>query len=83
MYIVSNVKVAINEKNLKSLVAKKLKINEKDIISCSYYKKAIDARDKNNVFYLCHFLVSFNKNVINKVIKNKDVKLSDLMRRAN
>ena len=74
MYIVSNVKVAINEKNLKSLVAKKLKINEKDIISCSYYKKAIDARDKNNVFYLCHFLVSFNKNVINKVIKNKDVK---------
>ena len=74
MYIVSNVKVAINEKNLKSLVAKKLKINEKDIISCSYYKKAIDARDKNNVFYLCHFLVSFNKNVINKIIKNKDVK---------
>ena len=74
MYIVSNVKMEIDEYNIKGIIANKLKINVNDIISYSYYKKAIDARDKNHVFYLCHFLVEFKNNVINKVIRNKDVK---------
>ena len=71
---VANTKLEINETDIKSVIAKKLKISSKDVISFSYYKKAIDARDKNHVFFLCHFLVEFSAQVINKVIKNKDVK---------
>ena len=75
MYIVSNVKIEINENNIKEVISKKLKVSSNDIISFSYYKKAIDARDKNHVFYICHFLVDIKKNVIGKVSKNKDVKI--------
>ena len=75
MYIVNNVKVGLDETNITKLIANKLKIKDSDIKSYKYYKKAIDSRDKENIFFLCHFLVDVNANVTNKVIRNKDVKI--------
>ena len=74
MYIVSNVKLELDDENIKDKIAKKLKIDSKYILSYKYYKKAIDSRDKGHVFFLCHFIVDFDSKIINKVIKNKDIK---------
>lgn len=75
MYIVNNVKLELDENNIKSKIAKKLNINESDILTFKYYKKAIDSRDKNHVFFLCHFLIEVNDRVVKKIEKNKDVKM--------
>lgn len=75
MYIVSNVKIKLNEQNIVHQIAKKLMINPKDILNFKYYKKAIDCRDKENIFFLCHFLVEIDKQVEKKIIKNKDVRM--------
>lgn len=75
MYIVSNVKVEINETDIKKTIANKLRIKTCDIVSFSFYKKAIDARDKNHVFFMCHFLVEFSPSILSRIIKNKDVKI--------
>lgn len=74
MIIVSNVKIELNETNILEKIASKLKIGIKDIVNFRYYKKAIDSRDKNHVFFLCHFLVKVNETVKKRVLKNKDVK---------
>lgn len=74
MYIVSNIKIELDDKNIKSKIAKKLNITIDDILSYKYYKKAIDSRDKNHIFFLCHFIVDVNKKVLSKILKNKDVK---------
>ncbi len=74
MYIVSNVRIELDDKEIKQRIAKKLNVSSKDILNFKYYKKAIDSRDKNHVFFLCHFIVDVNQKVISKIIKNKDVK---------
>lgn len=74
MYIVNNVKIELDENNVKLQIAKKLKIKESDILSYKYYKKAIDSRNKENVFFLCHFLIDVVANVKTKICKHADVK---------
>ena len=74
MILVSNVKVDLDDININKNIAKKLKIDEDEIISYKFYKKAIDSRDKNYVFFLCHFIVEVKDRVLSKVLKNKDVK---------
>jgi len=74
MYIVSNVKIELDEKDISSKIARKLNVSKENIISYKYYKKAIDSRDKSHIFFLCHFLVDINKRILTKVLKNKDVK---------
>ena len=74
MYIVNNVKIELDDKDVKFKIAKKLNININDIISYKYYKKAIDSRNKEHIFFLCHFIIDVNKKVINKILRNKDVK---------
>lgn len=75
MIIVSNVKIELDEKNIIDKIAQKLNIRTSDIIEYKYYKKAIDSRDKNHVFFLCHFLVKVKEKLQNKLLKNKDVKV--------
>ncbi len=49
-----NVPVFFSEEEIKKAAAKKLKINENEIIDIAYIRKSIDARKKSNVVYsLC------------------------------
>ena len=52
MIRVRQVKVLIEEDNLLEKAAKKLKIRVDEIISYKIVKKSIDARDKNNIYYV-------------------------------
>lgn len=74
MVLVSNVKIELDDDNIREVIAKKLKIAKSEIISYKYYKKAIDSRDKSHVFFLCHFIVDVTDKVLGRVLKNKDVK---------
>lgn len=74
MYIVSNIKISLDCSNPIDEIAKKLKIAKEDILKFKYYKKAIDSRDKENVFFLCHFLVEVKEHIKNKMLRCKDVK---------
>lgn len=53
MLSLKNVKIAIdNEENLKKKIIKTLKIRDNELINYNITKKAIDSRDKKNVFYV-------------------------------
>ena len=52
MIRVRQVKVLIEEDNLLEKVAKKLRINVSEIVNYKIVKKSIDARDKNNIYYV-------------------------------
>lgn len=75
MYIVNNVKIELDEVDIKKQIAKKLNISQSYITNYKYYKKAIDSRDKNHIFFLCHFIIEIDKKVEFKIKKNKDVKV--------
>ena len=75
MLTVNNVKISLNCKDFKNCIAKKLKILEKDIISVHILKKAIDSRNKNDVFFVCNFAIEVSKNITKKLMKHKDVKV--------
>ena len=54
MLRVSNIKLDINENidNIKSLLLKKLKISEKELVSYNIYKESIDARKKGKIDFV-------------------------------
>ena len=62
MILINNVNVSLDTdfNNLKSIVAKNLKICEDSIISVSLYRKSVDARKKDDVHFCCSFLVDLN-----------------------
>ncbi len=74
MYLVQNVKISLDEKKKKKAIAKKLRINEECIKYYKFKRKAIDCRDKNDVFFICHFIIEVKKGINKKIEKNKDVK---------
>jgi len=74
MYILNNVKISLDEKNYKKAIAAKLKINESMILSYKIKKKAIDSRNKNDVFFIFNFIIEVKKEIENKIKKNKDIK---------
>ena len=74
MFLINNVKVNLDNKNYKSAIAKKLNIKEDDIISYKLKKKAVDSRNKNDVFFICNFVIDINSKISNKIINNKDCK---------
>lgn len=74
MYLLNNVKVSLENKNYKKAIANKLKINEDMIISFKLKKKAIDSRNKNDVFFICNFIIEPNKKIESKIKKHKDIK---------
>lgn len=74
MLIINNVKVPLECTNYKTAIANKLKIQENDITSFKIVKKAIDSRNKNDVFFICNFVIEVSNKVIKKVLKSKDIK---------
>ena len=74
MFLLNNVKVPLDNKNYKQAISTKLKISEDMILSYKLKKKAIDSRNKNDVFFICNFAIDVNKKVINKIKNNKDIK---------
>ena len=66
MLKVRQVKIEVtedNEHNRLVLLAKKMKVSKQDIISYEITKQSLDARDKNNIYYVYEFDV---------VLKNED-----------
>jgi len=74
MYLINNVKIPLDEKNYKKAIAAKLKINENMILSYKIKKKAIDSRNKNDVFFIFNFIIDIKKEAERKIKNNKDVK---------
>lgn len=68
---VRQVKISVlkdNRENILKKIALKLKINASSIIDYRIIKKSIDARDKNNIFYVYEFDVAVDKEreILNK-----------------
>ena len=61
--IVNNVILTLREDEscFRSKILKILKINEKDLVEFKLIKKAVDARKKTNIIFVCSFLVSLKK----------------------
>lgn len=74
MIRVRQVKVDVKNSNINEIkrqVSKKLKINEDDVYSIKIIKESIDARDKENIYYI--YEVEIERKNEDKVIKNNDV----------
>jgi len=52
MLRLSNIKLALDEDNIKKAIIKSLKIKEEDLISFNIYKESIDARNKNHIHFV-------------------------------
>lgn len=77
MIIINNVKLSLDTdfEKLKPIAAKLLRVNEKDIISATLYRKSVDARRKSDVHFCCSITVKTSLNE-QKIIKNsKNVSL--------
>lgn len=59
MLILNNVKLPITQdfSDIKNLLSDSFSINKREIISAYLYKKSIDARHKNNIVFVCSFLL--------------------------
>lgn len=69
---IKNLKQNINDSEpLKELVAKKLKLSEKEIKVIKILKKSIDARKKDNIQFLFSVLIEVEKNI--NFADNKDI----------
>lgn len=76
MIRINNIKVSFDDsfENLKKITADFLKINENDIFEILLVKKAVDARKKNDVHYVCSVNITVkNENKILKSCKNATV----------
>lgn len=87
MLRVSNIKLDINESidNIKSLLLKKLKISEKELVSYNIYKESIDARKKGKIdfVYTVDVELKNEKNILKKsrlkdVVEVKQNKYKDI-----
>ena len=59
MYIIKNVKLPLdtNFSDITSIISKITGLTKNDIIYAKLHKKAVDARKKNNIHFLCSFVV--------------------------
>lgn len=73
MFILNNVKISLEDSNYKKAIAKKLNIKEEAIISYKIKKKAIDCRNKNDIFFIFNFIIDVKNNVLPIITKNKDI----------
>ena len=72
---VRQIKILVDkEQNITERIAKRLHIEEEDIVSYELEKKSIDARNKNSIYYVYDLLVSVKKEKsIPKYVFGKDV----------
>ena len=73
MITLSNIKLSINEDidNIKDKITKKLKLKNKDI-QYKILRESIDARKRDNLFFVYQVLVDIDEKKIDKNIKKKN-----------
>ena len=77
MITISNIKLSINEDvdNIKDKITKKLRLKNKDI-KYKILRESIDARKKDNLFFVYQVLVDIDeKNIDKNILSDKDVNL--------
>ena len=81
MYIIKNIKLPIDTdfKNISRLFSLISKIPEEDIFFVKLYKKSLDARNKNDINYICSFVVEVKND---KILKQKFAKNLDVYNEA-
>ncbi len=74
MYRIENIKIRedLEKEELIKYICKKYRINIKDILSWRIYKKSIDARNKNDIFYNYTIDIESNKTIKYAKIVQKD-----------
>lgn len=86
MYRIENIKIRedLNKEELIDFVCKKYKININDVVSWKIYKKSIDARDKDDVFYNYSIDIESAKKIRDaKIIKNENIELINVVNRKS
>lgn len=73
MLKLANVKMPydISEDKYDIYVAKKLRINKNDIVSCRLLKRSLDARKENDIHYVCTFIIRAKNE--SEIVKNKKI----------
>ncbi len=70
MLLISQLKVSINNnQELKTIIAKKLRIETSQVIDYSIQKRSLDARKKHDIFFVYNFIVNV-ENESETLIKN-------------
>lgn len=74
MLLLKNVSLDLDTdfSNIKGICAKLLKIKESDIIDAHIYKRSIDARKKNDVHFVCSFILDIKETSLHKVAKKTE-----------
>lgn len=78
MYRIENIKIRedLEKKELIKYICKKYRINIKDIISWRIYKKSIDARNKNDIFYNYTIDIESNNKIKHaKIVQKEKIEL--------
>lgn len=81
MYRIENIKIRedLDKDELIEFICKKHRISKEDIVSWSIYKKSVDARDKNDIFYNYTIDIEANNKIQHaKIVEKKEVKLINL-----
>ena len=81
MYRIENIKIReeLDKEELIEFICKKYRISKEDILSWSIYKKSVDARDKNDIFYNYTIDIEANNKIKQaKIIKKEKIELINL-----
>lgn len=81
MYRIENIKIRedLGKEELIEFICKKYRISKEDIISWSIYKKSVDARDKNDIFYNYTIDIETNNKIQHaKIVEKQEIKLVNL-----
>lgn len=79
MIRITNIKLAVNEEqgSIKHKIAKKLRLDNSDVLGYKIFKQSLDARKKDRIFFIYTVDVEVkNEKKILHLIKDKDVSLS-------
>ena len=75
MITINNLKVDVEKNNLEEKLLKKLNIKKEELIDYKIIKQSLDARDKNQIFYVYEIDAQVKEE--NKILKKqKDIKIS-------
>ncbi len=83
MYRIENIKIReeLDKEELIEFICKKYRISKEDILSWSIYKKSVDARDKNDIFYNYTIDIEANNKIKQaKIIKKEKIELINLFK---
>lgn len=81
MYRIENIKIReeLDKDELIEFICKKYRISKEDIVSWSIYKKSVDARDKNDIFYNYTIDIETNNKIQHaKIVEKQEIKLVNI-----